>query len=345
MKKGIILKRISGIALSLLALLLLPVLAACGGSTPGIYEIEIYGGRAGMSSYTAAIALAELINQNSELVKATAVESPSITSNFQLLLNEPERRPDTLIISMHQFHMLASEGKEPFTTKYDGLCFIATTGYNLMGFITLNPDIKTINDFRGKRVSIGDKSSVTRVQVFNAIFESAGILDEVELEYLGISEGINALRDGLIDATVTAVNLVRPPDVYAAIPAQAELAATKDVYFVSINSEDITYMNELLGPLEVEHTVPAGSMGDTQTEAWTGLGKPMGWAADKQMPDDIVYEICRIIYENADKFVDYSPALAYINNETMANWDLPEADMHPGALHFYDDYGIEPGSF
>ncbi|MFC1846430.1 TAXI family TRAP transporter solute-binding subunit [Chloroflexota bacterium] len=345
MKKKITFKRISSIILSLLALLLLPVLAACNSSASDVYEIEIYGGRAGMSSYTAAIAMAELINQNSEWLKATAVESPSITANFQLLLNEPERRPDTLIVSLHQFHMLASEGKEPFTTQYDGLRFIATTGYNLMGFITLDPDIKTIDDFRGKRVSIGDKSSVTRVQVFEAIFESAGILDEVELEYLGISEGINALRDGLIDATVSAVNLVNPPDVYAAIPAQSELASTKDVYYVSINSEDITYMNELLGPLELEHVVPAGSMGATQAEDWTGLGKPMGWAADEQMPDDVVYEICRIIYENADKFVDYSPALAYINNETMANWDLPEADMHPGALQFYEDYGIELGSY
>ncbi len=329
----------------ILVLVALPFFSACGETTPETYEIEIYGGKAGMSTYNAAIALAEFINEDSTWLKATAIESPNITTNFKLLMDEPERRADTLIISVPQFHILASEGKAPYTEKYDGQRFISTTGYTVQGFITLDPDIKTITDFRGKRVSIGDKSSITRVEILSIILESAGILDEVELEYLSTPDGVNALRDGLLDATLTYVTLINPPDQYAPMPYMSEIMATKDVYFVSTDSKDITYMNELLGPLQVEHVVPAGSLGETQTEPWVSLGSPMGWAADKEMPDDVVYEICRIIYENADQFVDYSPALAPISQETMANWGVPEADMHPGALQFFEDYGIELGSY
>jgi len=146
MKKRKISIIISSICL-ILVLVALPILTACGETTPETYEIEIYGGRAGMSTYVASIALAELINENSTWLKATAIEATSVTACFQLLLNEPERRPDTLIVSMAQFHWLASEGKEPFTTQYDGLRFISTLGYNMMGFITLDPDIKTVADF------------------------------------------------------------------------------------------------------------------------------------------------------------------------------------------------------
>jgi len=342
MKKRKIL--IIGSVFLILLLAALPFLSACGETTPGAYEIEIYGGKAGMSTYISAIALAELINENSTWLRATAIESINLTANFKLLMDEPERRPDTLIASMHQYHILASEGTAPYTEKYDGHRCIATTGYTVGGFVTLDPDIKTVADFKGKRVSIGDVVE-PRVTILKTILEQAGVLDEVKLEYLSTVDGAYALRDGLIDVTLTYAFLRNPPDQYVAAPYLSELIATKTVYFVSMDSEDITYMNEVVGPLQVEHVVPAGIMGVTQTEPWVSLGAVHGWAADKDMPDDVVYEICRIIYENADQFADYSPSLSMISQDTMAYWNVPEADMHPGALQFYADYGVEFGSY
>jgi len=341
--KGSVVLGVIGLALMLVAL---PLVAACADSgEPSEYQIEIYGGKAGMSTYVAAIALAELINENSTWLRATAIESPSVTVNFQLLVNEPERRDNTLIISMVQFAELAREGREPFTTQYDGLRFIAAVGYNAMGFITLDSNIRTVADFSGKTVSIGDLASVTRVEMLQTIMESAGVLDDVDLEYLDLEAGANALRDGLIDVTLGSVTLVSPPDNYAVSPYLSELMATKTVYFVSMDSEDIAYMNEVLGPLETEHIIPAGSMGDSQTEPWIGIGKVMGWAADIEMPDDVVYEICRIIYEHADEFQEYSPSLAFVSRETMPKWGVAEEYIHPGALEFYEEKGLEITSF
>jgi TRAP transporter TAXI family solute receptor len=339
-------KILVGVTCLALILVTLPLTSACANPKASSgYEIEIYGGKAGMSTYVAAIALADLINANSSWLKATAIESPNITANFQLLYEEPERRADTLIISMTSFAYLAREGKEPFPEQYDGLRFISTVGYSFLSYVTLDPEIRRLADFSGKRISLGDRSSTTRVEMLQAIFESAGIWDDVELEYLDVESGANALRDGLIDATIGSLNLVSPPDKYAASPFFAELMSTKTVYFVSMDSKDITYMNKKLGPLETEHSVPAGSMGPTQSEPWTGLGKPFGWAADLEMPDEVVYEICRIVYENADLFQEYNPALACISQETMANWGVPEEDIHPGALKFYKEKGLEIGSY
>ena len=328
----------------ILALLALPILTACTETTPGTYEIEIYGGKAGQSAYLAAIALADIINENSTWLRATGIESANITSNFQLLVNEPERRANTLIVSMPEFHIFASEGREPFTTQYDGLRFTAVTSCVVMGFITLDPNIKTVADFEGKRVSIGAKSMVTLVEEFQMIFESAGVLDEVDLEYLGFSEGVDALRDELIDATPAIVNLTSPPDQYTPSPFMTEIMATRTVYFISFDSKDVTHMLGIIGPVQTESIVPAGSLGETQTEPWITLGTASGFAADKEVPDDVVYEICRIIYENADKFQEYGQSLGFISQETMADWGLPEKDIHPGALQFYKDKGMEIGS-
>lgn len=342
MKKRKILLIIGSIYL-ILALLALPVLTACTETTPGTYEIEIYGGKAGMSAYLAAIALADIINKNSTWLRATGVESVGITANIQLLINEPERRANTLIMSMPEHHILASEAREPFTTQYDGLRFTAATSCVVMGFITLDPNIKTVADFKGKRVSIGEKSAVTLGEEFQLIFESAGVLDEVDLEYLGFSEGVDALRDELIDAAPGIVNLTGPGQ-YAPSPFMTEILATKTVYYISFDSKDLAYMLGIIGQLVTEHVVPAGSLGETQTEPWIAWGTASGFAADKEMPDDVVYEICRIIYENADKFQEYGQALGFISQETMADWGLPEKDIHPGALQFYKDKGMEIGS-
>ena len=328
-----------------LLLAILPLLSACDEyETKTEYEIEIYGGKAGMSSYVAAITLADLINEQSTSLKATAIESPTITTNLKLLVEEPERRPDTLIVSMPDLSEVARVGGEPFSEEYDGLRFIATLGYSATGFVTLDPDIKTVDDFANKTVSIGDKSSATRVDMLTTIMESAGVLDDVTLEYLDMTSGANALRDGLIDATIGALTMVKPGN-YTASPYFSELMSIRTVYFVSMDSEDITYMNEVLGPMQVEHVIPAGSISASQTEPWTGLGKVYGWAADTEMPDDVVYEICRIIYENADKFQEYSSALAFVSKDTMANWGLDESYIHPGALEFYEEVGLEVGNF
>ncbi|MBN2325238.1 MAG: TAXI family TRAP transporter solute-binding subunit [Spirochaetes bacterium] len=334
------------VAASLLAMLsFFPVFTGYSQTVRNPYTIEIYGGKAGMTSYTAAIALAELINKNSLWLKATAIESISITANFMLLMNEPARRPDTLIVSMVSFHWLASRGKEPFTTRYDGLRFIATMGYHMQGFITLDPALKTVREFAGKRVSIGDRSSVSRVEIMKAVLRSAGVLDKVKLEYLSAPGGVNALRDGLIDATLGSATLVRPPGKYALPSYLTEITSTRDVYYVSMDKADIRFMNDLMGPLETAHTVPAGSLGETQTAPWTGLGKAMGWAADKDMPDEVVYEICRIIHENADEFAAYSPSLAFVNSDTMAKWDTARENIHTGALKFFAEHDIVLGRF
>ncbi|MFC1993484.1 TAXI family TRAP transporter solute-binding subunit [Chloroflexota bacterium] len=326
-------------------LIALPLTVACAAPPSSEYEIEIYGGKVGMSSYIAAIALAELINENSSWLRATSIESPSLIGNTKLLVTEPQRRKNTLIMTNPKYVWQAREGMEPFLGKYDKLRFIATTGFFVAGFVTLDPDIRTVADFRDKKVAIDERSSVPRVTMYKYILESAGIWDEVDLQYLGIQAGANALRDGLIDVTIGAASLMSLTNEYTPVPFLAELISTKTVYYISMDSKDITYMSQKMGPVEIESVIPAGNLGPSQTEPWTVTGTVAGWAADSEMPDDVVYEVCRIIYENADKFKEYSVALTMVSQETMANWGLPEADIHPGALKLYKEKGLEIGSY
>ena len=57
------------------------------------------------------------------------------------------------------------------------------------------------------------------------------------------------------------------------------------------------------------------------------------------MPDEVIKEVLRIIYENADAFGDLLPAGNYICKETMTRVGSPEI-MHPAAVDFYREKGL-----
>ena len=52
--------------------------------------------------------------------------------------------------------------------------------------------------------------------------------------------------------------------------------------------------------------VPAGALGPKQPKAVQGYMHSLSWWADKEMDEEIVYEITRMIYEFADKFEEYA---------------------------------------
>jgi TRAP-type uncharacterized transport system substrate-binding protein len=62
------------------------------------------------------------------------------------------------------------------------------------------------------------------------------------------------------------------------------------------------------------------------------------------MPDDVTYEIAKIHYEHRKRFAEAHPAGAFISKETVGLMGVSEDHVHPGALKFYKEAGIEIGA-
>lgn len=99
------------------------------------------------------------------------------------------------------------------------------------------------------------------------------------------------------------------------------------------------------------NVVPARSLGPTQTEDMAVVSCPVFWAAGKEMPNDVVYEVTRILYgaaKNGD-FDKYHMMGKGITPDflTTSFWNEQDArkNYHPGALRFYEDNGIRLKSF
>jgi hypothetical protein len=238
-------------------------------------------------------------------------------------------------------------GYPPFKKPYKGLKDIAVIGFVCNGFVTLDPKIKTVHDLAGKKVGLGTSPSVARVDMPKAAIKKAGV-KKVKYSEHGFVDGVRALSDGLIDALLTGGFMVNAVKIkFGPNPAMNQLMSTKKVYFVSFDKAAYEAAKaELPSPhlfTNYAFVIPPGGY-KGQTEPYITQGGGITWACDIAMPNEVVYEITRIMAENAGNFKDFHPLGRTITPENMAKMGS-ESVVHPGALKYYKEQGIKIGTF
>ncbi|MBN1105175.1 MAG: hypothetical protein JXL84_17305, partial [Deltaproteobacteria bacterium] len=138
------------------------------------YQIEIYTFRVGTFTYAMGVALAEMINKQSSWLRATAIEASSGAVTPKILAMEPASRKK-IIGFMDRWE--PETGYPPFKEPYMGIKEMAVIGFVTNGFVTLDPKIKTVKDFSGKKVGLGTSPSVARVDLPKAAILKAGAKD------------------------------------------------------------------------------------------------------------------------------------------------------------------------
>ena len=159
------------------------------------YEIEIYTNAQGGATYVLGVAFADLINKYSTWLTATAMESPGPDQTASMLLTDEEYQKHVM---GYMIGIDAILGEPPFSgPNYD---LRAMIGYGLVSntFLTLDENIKTLQDLEGKIVALRTKPNVPAVDIPTKMFE---ILDiHPNFEYLSFGDSATALADGKVDA-------------------------------------------------------------------------------------------------------------------------------------------------
>ena len=126
----------------------------------------------------------------------------------------------------------AFRGTRLFDERVDDFSAVANLYMEQVQIVTLNPDIKTVADLKGKNVSIGAAGSGV---YFNAVdvlkVYGLDIDKDIKPTYQSFGDSVEALQDGKIDAAFIVAG--------APTTAVTSLAATKKVYLVSVDDEHI----------------------------------------------------------------------------------------------------------
>ena len=194
--------------------------------------------------------------------------------------------------------------------------------------VTMNPDIKSVADLKGKAVSIGAPGSGV---YFNAmdVLSAAGLTEnDIQAQYQSFADSTDALKDGKIDAAF----------IVAGAPTAAitELCTTNSAYLVPIDGE---VADKLMAdsPYYTAYTIPAGTYAG-QTEDVTTVTVKATLIVAASASEDDVYKLTKAIFDNADAIASENGKGAELSVENATTGMA--APFHAGAAKYYAEKGV-----
>ncbi|WP_160722902.1 TAXI family TRAP transporter solute-binding subunit [Bacillus sp. USDA818B3_A] len=222
----------------------------------------------------------------------------------------------------------ANEGKLMFKdNKVSNVQAIATLYPETIQIVTTKKaGIKTVNDLKGKKVSVGAPGSGT---VANAeqILEMYGLtFNDIKKQDLSFDESTEGIQDGTIDAAF----------VTAGTPTGAveSLSATEDVVIVPIEQEKIDQLIEKY-PYYVKDEVPAGTYKLTDSVSTVAVQAML--VARSDLSEQAVYDITKAIFENLNKVTHAKGKLIKVENALTG----VGIEIHPGAKKYFTEKGVK----
>lgn len=317
------------------SILLAGLFMGCAPATPETRNMELIAGKG--TSTRIGMGIADILNKNHPTLRVSVTEISALAATIAESLN---RNPEEVLILSRGVDYIPSQiGWGPWEGKpAPDVKFINGIHKSQQGFMTLNPNIKSLADLEGKRLALV-RGAATRAFA-EALFEVLGI--EVDIKSVGFMDNFNSLRDGLTDAAM----------YLAGTPQMAELLQVKEgkVYLIPVPGELIGKAQELLGwdPEILSPDMIRAESLPTQTGPVEGYSQIVYALLVREGADEKqIYEITKVLAENSSLFKDYWPALHYITPETMVKF-LPiksSDEIHPGALKYYEEVGLWPSAF
>lgn len=190
-------------------------------------------------------------------------------------------------------------------------------------------DINTVEDLKGRRVSLDERGSGTYVDA-NLILEAHGFGpgDIIEGNLKGI-DATRALRDGTLDALF----------IVAGYPTRAlvDLAGVADIKLIPIDGKNAAKLTDEFAFFSTS-TIPATAYKGVQ--AVPTIAVRAQWYTNVNENDDLIYNITKSLW-NAEtrQLLDEGHAAGRtIRLETAL--DGLSVPLHPGAAQFYIESGL-----
>ncbi|WP_368298346.1 TAXI family TRAP transporter solute-binding subunit [Cytobacillus firmus] len=317
-----------------LLLALTMVLAACGGGKDeggGDGEggadkpkfMSIVTGGTGGTYYPLGGSFAEIISDATGIDTNAEVSGASAENMNTLKDGNAE-----IAFSQTDIASYAQEGKLMFEgAAVDNVSAIGTLYPETIQIVTTaKSGIKSVEDLKGKKVSIGAPGSGTAANA-EQILEVNGIkLDDIKKQDLSFDESTAGIQDGTIDAAF----------VTAGTPTGAVegLSATEDVVIVPIEQDKIDALIEKY-PYYVKDEVPSGTY--KLAEAVPTVAVQAMLVVSNDLSEDVVYDVTKAIFENLDKVTHAKGKMIKAENAVKGTG----IELHPGAKKYFDEKGFK----
>ncbi|MFA6893026.1 MAG: TAXI family TRAP transporter solute-binding subunit [Synergistaceae bacterium] len=299
------------------------ILVFAGAASAATF-INIGTGSTGGTYYPVGAGMAKVWNSAIPGMKANAQSTGGTAQNLALL-----GKGEAEVIFADGLYFFAYEGKGAFEGKpmkeLRGLVPLYAEPIHFL--VAKGSNIKSIQDLKGKRVSVGAVGSGTEVTV-RTLLKVAGLDPDKDIkpENLGLSDTAGAFADKNIDAALTVGAL--------GIAGVVEITTLGTAEFRDIPADVIAKLGKEL-PYYLPFDIPANTY-KGQTKPVKALASWNVLITTEKLGDEDAYKMTKALYEHKQDILNISTRLASMSPENLKYIQVP---LHKGALKYYKEIG------
>lgn len=303
----------------ILVLTIILIFAGCGSKT----TLKMATGGTTGTYYAYSGAVTQILSSKIENLSFDVQSTGASKANIYLV---SDKEADIAIVQNDVMYY-ANQGTDLFDgEKIEG--FSAMAGlYAEVCQIVSNSNINSIEDLRGKHVSVGDIGSGCE---FNArqILEAYGIsFDDIVVNNLSFGDSATALKDDKIDAFFCVAG--------APTTAIVELATTNNINILEVDDEHADKLMENY-PFYTKYNVPGGTYKGVDSDVQT-VAVVATYIVSNDLDENLVYQMTKALFENSEEIAKAHPKGAELDPAySVSGISIP---LHPGAEKYYKEIG------
>lgn len=311
-------------------------------STVSAKEVVVNAVAPTSDDYALAVVWSNLVAKSGTKTKLTVVDNGTVKG---LRMLAKGRVNVSVLGSPHYLDAIGNKGKfkdDPSSLverykKMSALFAIRTSAGQYV--VRADSGIKAFTDFRGKKFAIG-RPGGNAGRVTKALLQVHGIdlEKDCDAQYLKYSQALESMSNNTMDGTF----------VWGGIPQAGVDNGSRmmKLRFISPDPSKLPEFRKLItsGDYYVFQKVPAETLkkayGDrvevaTDIHFWTF---PFMFMVNDSMPEEIAYEITKVLWTNLEEVNKTSFALSLISADSAL--DALSAKLHPGAARYFKEAGL-----
>ncbi len=300
-------------------------------SRPYILTTATTGG----TYYPVGVALATIAHaqlNETKGISLTAISSAGSLENVKLLRDNQAQ----FALLQGPFGAWSWNGEGPVSKPQTHVRSVSAMWQNVEHFVLLSELAKTgeimdLDDLDGERFVLGARNSGAE-QTGRFILDTLGIdyENKFNLAYMGYGPTTSAIQDG----NIVGMN----------IPAGAPVSSITQAY--AMLGDRLTILNwtqKTLDKLNAKYPLwdwydfPPGTY-PNQTKLIRTIGSPNVLVTRSDIPEDVVYNVTKVIWENLATLQEIHGATKDMRLEIAI--DGLGAPLHPGAIRYYREVGL-----
>ena len=290
------------------------------------YQMVISTGGTSGSYFPMGGAIANVISNHAEGVKATAQTSGGSIENLKLI----ERGESEMGLAQNDLADYSLKGVEMFSEKLTKPRAVATFYPELIQIVVrADKNIENIEDIKGLKISVGAPGSGSEANA-RQFLEILGVpYDSFQPQFLSNTDAADQFKDRVIDGMMITSGLPSP--------AIMDISILTDVRILGFTDEQLEAIGKEMGFL-TPVTIPGGTYEGQEEDVVTVAAQAVLFISE-DVPEDVVYKSTKAIWEYKDELIQAIQKAEHMDpDDPVKGVTVP---VHPGALKYYNEIGVK----